>query len=149
MLSFFQVCKMTPCDSCYKMIQHVDRQTNANQMRRKYLFMKPTVRLPIHGAFAYSTSLLKPFLTIHHTSWLSDVTKPHACGVVDCALMRAHLHALWARVGRGVALRHATRLALGRTLPSELALRITAMSTRSCVSPSCDVNAPNLRGNYA
>ena len=129
------------------MIQHMQHRTNANQMRKKYLLMKPTAHLPIHGVFAYSASLLKPFLTIHHTSWLSDATKPHACGVVDCDLMRAHLHALWVSVGRGFALRHASRLALGRRLPSELALRIVAMSTCSFVSPSCesscDVNAHN------
>ncbi len=117
------------------MIQDVhSRPPNADEMRKKYLFMTPTVRLPIHGAFAYSESILKPFVTIHRTSWLSDATKPHACGVVDCDLMRAHLYKLWARVGRGVALRHATRLALGRKLPSELALHITAMSMRSFVS---------------
>jgi hypothetical protein len=98
-------------------------------MGADFLLMTPTAHLPVHG-LPYAASILKPFLTTHGTSWLSDASAPHTCGVAGCALMRANVRSLWARVARLVARRamrrFVGRLALARALPTDLASHVLA-----------------------
>ena len=89
-----------------------------------FLLMTPTAHLPVHG-MPYAASILKPFLATHRTSWMSDASAPHVCGVARCALMRETVVSLWARVARRVERRAArrlvARLALARTFPTDIA----------------------------
>ena len=91
--------------------------------------MTPTAHLPVHGR-AYPASILKPFLRTMPTSWLAPATAPHSCRVAGCALMRAHVRRLWAKVARGAETRRAAHLALARVLPADLAARVLRFSSR-------------------
>ena len=89
------------------------------------LLMTPTAHLPVHGR-PYPASILKPFLRTYPTSWLSDACQPHACGVAGCALMRANVRSLGARVARRAMRRFAAHLALARAFPTDIASCVLA-----------------------
>ena len=90
------------------------------------LLMSPTAHLPVHGR-RYAASILKPFLQTHKASWLADATTPHTCCVAGCALMRASVRMLWARVARRATRRFVAHLALARAFPTDIASRVLAL----------------------
>ena len=87
--------------------------------------MSPTAHLPVHGK-RYAAAILKPFLETHTRSWLADANKPHTCCVAGCALMRANVLLLWARVARRATRRFVAHLALARAFTTDIASRVLA-----------------------